>query len=154
MRRLAVHFGTPDAGWLPVELRVGHRVRAFHASHTPHDPVAQLVEALLCCLEGRSGEVRWQLEPAVELWTFRTVGDACQLVVSLETGGGAASSGTAAPGESLTISGPAVDICTPAWRALRRLESDLVWSSPGADRAWGWPFPKTTLADLGKRIRP
>jgi hypothetical protein len=64
-------FGVPDAGWLPVQMRLGESVTEFSASNVLNDPIRDLVIACDGIAEGRACEVKWWLEPSAYILLFQ-----------------------------------------------------------------------------------
>lgn len=140
MSKLALSFGTPEHGWLNVNLRCGETERALDVSDVPGDSLAMLANGVLQLVKGYAAEVTitWFLEPAEETWTIRRVGDAFLLDAQMH------------PSERMPIRishGSCEEICIPIWSALRRLQVDPAWSS--ADHTWSHPFPASHVDALG-----
>ena len=78
MSKLTLSFGTPEHGWLNVNLRCGEAERTLDVSDVPGDSLAMLANGVLQLVKGHAAEVTitWFLEPAEEIWTIRRFGDA------------------------------------------------------------------------------
>lgn len=141
MTKLTLTFGTPNHGWLDVELRCGETTRHVDASDVPADSIAMLANGLLQLVKGYATEVTvtWFLEPREEVWTFGRTGE----VVVLDAKASFEDSVRVAQGSS-------AEICLPIWRALRRLQADVSWQS--AEHTWSHPFPSKEVEALGMAL--
>lgn len=143
MGKLTLSFGTPEHGWLTVNLRCGDVERTLDVSDVPGDSLAMLADGVLQLVKGDASEVTipWFLEPAEEIWTLRRLGDAFLLDAQI------------VPGERkpiLIAQGSREEICVPIWSALRQLQVDPAWSS--ADHTWSHPFPASQVDALGAAL--
>lgn len=66
-----VTFGSPQHGWLPLEVAVGDDSASHAVSDVPDDTLFRLVNALNLLAKGSDREeVEWHLEPDYWCWTF------------------------------------------------------------------------------------
>jgi hypothetical protein len=146
MSTINLKFGSPDHGWLIVELSCNQNKRTLDVSDVPPDSLCMLATAVLRLVEGKSTEVlvEWSLEPDYETWILRRSGDAYELDIR-------------APGPDNKIfrfaEGGIVEICFPILRALKSLAADPVWCAPTADLAWSNPFPAQVVAALSESLK-
>lgn len=139
MRHLELKFGSPQHGWLSVELAAGDSRVSLQVSDVPGDSLAMLAAAALDIATGRQeARVVWFLEPAEATWVFQRVGERVEVR--------AVTQGT--PPARMEV-GSAEEFSLVIWRALRRLESDPAWTHESAARVWSHPFPHREVAQLG-----
>jgi hypothetical protein len=139
MSKLVLSFGTPEHGWLSVKLRCGETEWALDVSDVPGDSLAMLASSVFQVVEEDATEatVTWFLEPEEETWTFRRAGDVFSLDARTRKTG---------KNPIRIAQGSCEEICTPIWRALRRLQVDPAWSSSDS---WSQPFPTREVEALG-----
>jgi len=146
MKTINLSFGSPDHGWLIVELSGNQNYRSLDVSDVPVDSLYMLATAVLQLVEGRSIEalVAWSLEPDYENWVLRRSGDTYELDIQ-------------APEPDKKVfrfaEGSVEEICLPILQALRNLATDPAWCSPTADLAWSNPFPVQEVAALSERLK-
>jgi hypothetical protein len=80
---IAIEFGIPDHGWLPVDLNYGDFHINFDASNVLNDPVNELCEVLSDLQYYKSGEVTWWLEPGAYFFDFQKCDSTYTLLISL-----------------------------------------------------------------------
>jgi hypothetical protein len=154
MNELTLAFAVPEHGWLVVTL--GRRgpggaapeERRVDASDVPCDSLDQLAVAMCRLLDGAAeAEMEWSLEPAYEVWRFRVEpgAGADEAPVHVDVGVPPAKLHTFAvvPRRALALL---------VWRALRRLQQEPAWQSPGASDLWSWPFPAGPVRALGAKL--
>jgi hypothetical protein len=139
---LELRFGSPEHGWLHVELTGPGGVVAFDASDTPGDSVSMLADAACDIVNGYPArDVTWFLEPQEHLWVFRSAGDLIEIWASSDS----------SPETCIARDQPA-HVGWIVWRALRRLEADAAWQQ-SAERVWSHPFPHRSVASLHERLQ-
>ena len=144
--RFHVRFEHPAVGSLPVTLTANDDSLSFIASHTPSDPLSDLVTALITIVLTNTVDisVRWNTEP-VE-YEFRFATDASEIILTVIQW-----TDSTRPRENsqsaFTVRGLRMEIVLPFWRALRQLESQ-------ASTRWEWqhPFPDRDMRKLDKHI--
>ena len=136
-----MRFGTPEHGWLDVEVSTPEWRVSRSVSDVPCDSLAHLVEALLLLATGvRSARVEWSLEPAYWHWSFEVEGHEVLVAVS----------GSSGQGERARLPlGPTLRVFC---RSLLRLRSDPAWSREDASLTWSWPFPSDGLDRLREAV--
>jgi hypothetical protein len=148
-----LRFGTPEHGWLDVELTGPSGTSHLDASDVPADSLCKLACAALSMLEQREeARVKWFLEPAEVVWVFRRAGDERAaddeahevLVFALNDRKERQPIGAGSPEE----------IALAIWRGFRRLEADAAWSSHATmqERLWSHGFPTKEVAALGEKL--
>lgn len=144
MSHIELKFGSPEHGWLSVELSINGWRQELDVSDVPGDSLCMLATAALDLAARRDeARVEWFLEPVEATWAFRRVGDRVEVEVRT-------TSKAMAPVR--LDAGTAEEVCLVIWRALRRLESDPVWTRADADRVWSHPFPHREVAQLGAAL--
>jgi len=145
MKTINISFGSPDHGWLIVELSCNQSYRSLDVSDVPVDSLYMLATAVLQLVEGRSTEalVAWSLEPDYETWVLRRSGDTYELDIQAE------------PDKKIFrfAEGGVEEICLPILQALQSLAANPAWCTPTADLAWSNPFPVQEVAALSERLK-
>ena len=145
MNVLDLHFGTPEHGWLRVELCSQAAEIVLDVSDVPCDSLQSLVDALLKLSEGSGEEIiQWSLEPEYADWIFRRIDQNIELAVSIPSG---------APSRLICIC-EAQELIHRFYRGLRDLEADPVWRNANlSERIWSWDFPSQLLSDLKLKMK-
>jgi hypothetical protein len=139
MSHIELSFGSPNHGWLSVELASAESRVSLDVSDVPDDSLAMLAAAALDLATGRpEARVVWFLEPVKATWVFQRVGDRVEVRAMIEG---------AKP--VLMEAGGVEEFSLVIWRALRRLEADPAWTRASAARVWSHPFPHQDVARLG-----
>lgn len=105
-------LGTPEYGWLSVNLRTKDLNLAFESSDVPANPIEQLISSLILLCNGvtEPPTVSWHLEPSYYHFNFRETNDLIILEIS--------TSEQATPKQELT--GTFTEIVYPIYRELRK----------------------------------
>ena len=118
MGTLAIEFGEPEHGWLPVRLRLGEKEFDFAGSDVLNNPLEDLVDALYAVGCGSDASVWWFLEPGGYWFDLTPMGELVRLEVFL--------------GESMSredrklqasYEGKAEEVLIPVCRAAQRVVS-------------------------------
>lgn len=144
MDDLTLQFGTPDHGWLAIELSSSEYDIELEVSDVPCNSLYELVKVLLDLFAGSiEGVVAWSLEPAWVEWTFKSVNNEIDLVV--------ASAEENEPLLQHQCEGS--KMIKTFCRSLEKLEADPAWSEPDAmSSVWSWEFPSELLQTLKLKI--
>ena len=111
MTAIKLRFGSPEHGWLSVELSGPGGEVTLEASDVPGDSLAMLADAACDVMNGYPARVvTWFLEPAEHTWRFHLARDLIEVWVQTDRGA-ATCIGKESP----------LDLCWAIWRALRRL---------------------------------
>ncbi|MBP7808149.1 MAG: hypothetical protein KA163_02540 [Bacteroidia bacterium] len=81
-KSLSISFGTPEHGWLPVDLNFGDYNINFDASDVLNDPVNELCETILGLQNNKSGEITWWLEPGAYFFLLEKKDQSFTLTIS------------------------------------------------------------------------
>ncbi len=75
--KFSIDFGTPDHGWLPLELVYGDFELKLDVSDVPVDPMVQLCDALIQLSKGiqTPDQIIWHLEPYCFYLQLKQSGD-------------------------------------------------------------------------------
>ena len=137
---LKLNFGTPEHGWLAVEVATPGWSRSETVSDVPCDSLAQLVRSLvLIASNSPHEEVEWSLEPGYWRWAFRADQNSLVFTVSGES-------------NKHTIRLCRERALRVFCRALLRLEADPVWADDESPRTWSWEFPHESLGRLRETV--
>jgi len=141
MNVLDLHFGTPEHGWMKIELCSQAAEIVLDVSDIPCDSLRSLVEALLKLAEGSGEEiVQWSLEPEYADLIFKRIDNDIELAVSIPSG---------KPPRRICVC-DAKKLFHRFYRGLRDLEANPVWrNSDLPESIWSWDFPSRLLSDLG-----
>lgn len=135
-KELRVTFGTPEEGWLEIEVAVWGSVRTLEVSDLG-PCISLLVESLVKLASGstETQEIHWPNEPGYWLWEFAIDGDVLEFSVTEPLGD---------PWLAVRVGRkPALRMFC---RSLLKLGSQSCWSED--DTAWSWEFPYAELARL------
>lgn len=140
---LKVIFGTPEHGWLPIEIQTSKATIQEEVSDAISDTLGQLSIALLRLAKGaRHEHIEWFLEPDFWHWDFQTKENQLKWTFS----------GPSQIPISLNIE--TVEALQHLWSSLLELQSNPVWGHPDAGtKVWSWPFPQSELSQLGHTIQ-
>jgi hypothetical protein len=143
--QLSLTFGSPEHGWLSVELSCADISQSLDVSDVPADSLQQLACAALRLADGWPSplDVIWCLEPVEIVWRFASVAETTTLSIQQAHNG---------PFIKVTQA-RTTDLLLVVWRALRRLEVDPAWREPDQGLVWSHPFPSEEVAALGARLR-
>lgn len=143
--KLTIQFGPPEHGWMRVEVQAGEQSWLEDGvSDVPADSLLMLAEACLKLIEGTPQvQVTWFLEPAEVHWRWTKAHDRIEFAI------------VESSKEHLRMTGSVEDLCFPAWRALRALESNPCWALPTdpATLVWSHPFPHKETQQLGEKLK-
>ncbi|WP_437818327.1 hypothetical protein [Sorangium sp. So ce1078] len=146
MSKLEIRFGSPEHGWLYVELRALTATRCLDVSDVPADSLSMLASAAAQVASGcDEASATWFLEPEEEEWVFRRTEAGVELSIRRRTGRGRTS-------ETRLVSGTAEEVPLPIWRAFRRLRADPAWRERSEARVWSHEFPEREVASLGELL--
>jgi hypothetical protein len=80
---VSITFGTPEHGWLPVDIQHENFKLSFDASNVLNDPMSELFEFLHDDLNSKKfGEVTWWMEPGAYFFNFEKTDSHCSLIIS------------------------------------------------------------------------
>ncbi len=147
--KLAVRFGEPSHGWLPVEVYAGIESFSFYASDI-YPSLGQLVSALHTLVDSAAERVVvWTSEPTEYAFRFdrSNSGEISLLVREFSDYGRAAHTGT----QVLSSTGNYPGICLPFWRAICSLQGR--YSAEEWNTRWTTPFPGVDLKKLTELLR-
>lgn len=83
---LSIKFGTPEHGWLSVDIISGDYNLCFDASDVPANPLEQLCNVILDLKSDKKAEVWWHLEPASVFFEFKMLDNNFQLTIMTADG--------------------------------------------------------------------
>ena len=78
---LSIKLGTPEHGWLAVDIISDDYKLKIDASDVPLDPLEQLCNVILNLNVDKKGEVWWHLEPASVFFEFKKFGQNYRLTI-------------------------------------------------------------------------
>jgi len=144
MEKLNIKFGTPEHGWMVIDLSSLSDQISSTVSDVPCDSLYELVRALVKLEEGSSEEaVEWSLEPEYVQWVFRRSG--CEIEFSVIN-----------PDSSTPVfiyKNKASKLIHRFYKSLKDLETNPVWQELDvAERIWSWAFPSSLLSTLKQKI--
>jgi hypothetical protein len=143
MKNLELRFGSPEHGWLVVEVKAQGFEEAFDVSDVPMDSLAILANVALDLLRGvPDGEVPWSLEPSEWRWLFRVENGELRWWTQLNR----------APKRRVT-KGDVRSVGFVIWRALRRLAADPAWARAPNEHIWSHGFPHREVDALGRALK-
>ena len=79
---ISITFGTPEHGWLPVDLSSNDYKLSIDVSDVPINPLEDLCNVLQDVTKGHKSEVYWNLEPVAVFFEFEKSGKEYQLSIS------------------------------------------------------------------------
>ena len=144
MDKLHLQFGTPEYGWMGIQVSSPDKEILLNVSDVPCDSLNRLVKVLTKLLEGSAEEVvEWSLEPEYAAWTFKRKDNEIELSVSCPVG--------STP--NLVFQCEAVNMIQRISQSLRELGADPVWKEDDASsRIWSWDFPSILLELLEQKL--
>ena len=140
---ISLSFGTPEHGWLDVELATSDGQRlTMSVSDVPCDSLLHLAESARRIARGWSEEetVVWSLEPAYWHWTWHANDGALELATSAYP--------VAKPDAAERIAVDTSAFLSAISQSLTALEQNPVWTEDTDLHAWSWPFPTEEVAAL------
>ncbi|MEO0460885.1 MAG: hypothetical protein AAF219_08575 [Myxococcota bacterium] len=145
---MGINLGSPQHGWLDIELRVGELELVVDASDAVVDSIRELVELGLAAVEPRGlGTCTFFLEPGAVHLQLEHV-DGCVRLEVYETLELRRPHSRDRPKETVVVDGR--EFARAIWRGLREAESR--WDAV-ADTDWSWPFPTEIVRHLGEKLR-
>ncbi len=78
---LSITFGTPEHGWLSVDILLDDYVLNIHVSDVPVNPLELLCDALFNLNADNKSEVWWHLEPTSVFFEFKKFAKNYQLTI-------------------------------------------------------------------------
>ena len=78
---ISVIFGTPEQGWLPVNINSSKYKLNIDVSDVPVNPIEILCDVLLD-VDTKKGEVWWNLEPEAVFFEFEKLAENYQLTIA------------------------------------------------------------------------
>ena len=144
MDKLHLQFGTPEYGWMEIQVSSPDKEILLNISDVPCDSLNSLIKVLTKLLEGSAEEVvEWSLEPEYAAWTFKRKDNEIELSVSCRVG--------STP--NLVFQCEAVNMIQRISQSLRELGADPVWKEDDASsRIWSWDFPSILLELLEQKL--
>ncbi len=138
--KLLFTLGTPDHGWLPVELRYGDFYLSIDASDVPNDPLEALLLVVTQLKSNEQRRVTWWLEPAAYFFDFTKIGEELVLQV-LQTND--LNQERAEEQQLIKIKGTAREILRPFRAALKQF-----YNITYEEKHWPYPPDKNKIANL------
>jgi len=79
---VSIIFGTPQHGWLPVQLNFEDFKLELDASDVLNNPVEELCDALIRLKQGKTWQITWWLEPYTYFFYFEKTNNNYTLTIS------------------------------------------------------------------------
>ena len=137
-----ITFGTPEHGWLEVQLADKQTKHHLDASDVPCNSLESLVSAVLKLHNGSvEEEIEWSLEPSYEVWKFKVKEEKITLIISIDDK------------EKAVFISLKNEVIKSFYEALTKLGSLESWNEDIQTRqSWTWDFPTSTLNKLKEKI--
>lgn len=145
MSELKFKFGTPEHGWMDLNITDGEHEVSLVISDVPCNSVYKLADILLSLQSGaETEEVEFSLEPDFALWKFVSQGSDLEIHVFPDSG----------RDKPTLFKGERGKVIHRLYKALRDLESLQCWKEPSAaSNIWSWEFPSQELNQYRVRLK-
>ncbi|QCX39420.1 hypothetical protein FF125_13600 [Aureibaculum algae] len=116
-RKIELHLGNPENGWLPVTLKATDFELEFNASIIPESPTDKLCKSLILALNGNDTEICWNLEP--EYYFFELKQSKKDIYLTISNSGGE----TNKRNPIYELTGDFESVILPMYRALKKFNT-------------------------------